>query len=188
MRSSIDVDVLVAPKDLAHATEVVRRMGWRQEDGTTSTGGLPALHERLVHPKLPSVEVHWRVHYYESRFATEALARGDRPQAGEPLRMQPADELASLILFYARDGFSGLRTPADVATWLSSVSPQLSSEPWLSAIADQHPALATPLQLGSALLESLVGVPAPGLPRLPARSRLAARMANPFAIGRDGGT
>jgi hypothetical protein len=97
--------------------------------------------------------------------------------------MQPADELASLILFYARDGFSGLRTPADVAAWWSSVSPQLSSEPWLSAIADQHPALATPLQLGSALLESLVGVPAPGLPRLPARSRLAARMANPFAIG-----
>lgn len=183
MRSSNDVDILVAPQDLAHATEVVCMMGWRQENETPGSRVLPALHERLVHPKLPGVEVHWRVHFYESRFAAEALARSERPRAGEPLRMQPADELASLILFYARDGFSGLRTPADVATWWSSASASLGAEPWLDAIADQHPALAAPLQLGSALLDSLVGVPAPELKSLPTRLRLAGKMVNPFLIG-----
>lgn len=183
MRTSIDVDVLVAPEDLAHATAVVRRMGWRPADGTGRNGTLPLLHERFVHSELPSVEVHWRVHYYESRFAAEALAHADRPRAGEPLRMQPADELASLILFYARDGFSGLRTPADVATWWSSVPAQLSAQPSLDVIADRHPALAAPIGLGMALLEPLVGVPAPGWHRLSARLRLAARIANPFLIG-----
>lgn len=183
MRTSADVDVLVAPEDLSHAAEVVRRMGWRQADGTFSNGTLPLLHERFVHPKLPSVEVHWRVHYYETRFAAEALARAERPRAGEPLRMQPADELASLILFYARDGFSGLRTPADVATWWSSVPAHLSADPSLEMIAYRHSALAAPIELGMALLASLVGAPAPGPHRLPARLRLAARIANPFLIG-----
>ena len=120
LRTSVDVDVLVAPEDLRHAVEVVQGMGWQCEAGLSREVGLPLLHECLVHPTLPRVELHWRVHWYERRFAADALERAARERVGAPLRMQPADELASLILFYERDGFSGLRTPADIAGWWST--------------------------------------------------------------------
>ncbi|MGZ4330333.1 MAG: hypothetical protein ACXVXL_20250 [Solirubrobacteraceae bacterium] len=66
---------------------------------------------------MPRVELHWRVHWYEDRFAADALEPAERPVARAPLRMLPADGLATLTLIYARDGLSGLRTPADIAAW-----------------------------------------------------------------------
>jgi Uncharacterised nucleotidyltransferase len=183
LRSSVDVDLLVARGDLRQAIEVVHRMGWQWEADVTRDGGLPALHECLVHPTLPTVELHWRVHWYEQRFAAEALARAERAHTGEPLRMQPADGLASLILFYARDGFSGLRTPADIAAWWSSRCASFGGESPLAALAERHPALRGPLQVGSAVLDPLVGVRACRGQRLPLRWRLAAEMANPFLVG-----
>lgn len=183
LRSSVDIDILVAPEDLRHATEVVHGMGWQWDDDVLRGRELPVLHECLVHPTLPRVELHWRVHWYETRFSAEALARAERPEAGEPLRMQPADELASLILFYARDGFSGLRTPADIATWWSSGCAGVGEESPVGAVAERYPALAAPLHVGSALLDPLVGVPAPQVQKLPRRWRLAEELANPFLVG-----
>ena len=53
LRTSVDVDVLVAPEDLRHAIEVVQGMGWQCEAGRSREVGLPLLHECLVHPTLP---------------------------------------------------------------------------------------------------------------------------------------
>ena len=116
-RTSVDVDILVAPGDLAAAVAAVTDLGWRWEPHVRRQGGLPMLHETLVHPSFPRVELHWRLHWYERRFAADALARAQSPGGGGPLQMQPLDGLAALMLFYARDGFSGLRFPADAAAW-----------------------------------------------------------------------
>jgi hypothetical protein len=32
-------------------------------------------------------------------------------------RLEPVEQLAALLLFYARDGFLGLRFVADIAAW-----------------------------------------------------------------------
>ena len=116
-RSSADIDVLVAPEDLHDAVTAVSELGWRWDPGVRRVRGLPALHETLAHPTRPRVELHWRVHWYERRFAAEALERAEQMGSREPLRMQPLDGLIVLMLFYARDGFSGLRFPVDVAAW-----------------------------------------------------------------------
>ena len=183
LRSSVDVDVLVAPEDLRHAIEVVHGMGWQWDARVSRDAGLPALHECLVHPTLPRVELHWRVHWYESRFAAEALARAERDRAGTPLRMQPADELASLILFYERDGFSGLRTPADIAGWWSTRRGAPGGAPQLDSVAVSYPALSGPLYVGGSVVSSLVGVSALPPRKLPLQWRLAAAIANPFLDG-----
>lgn len=183
MRISRDVDVLVAPEDLAPATEVVCRMGWHRDLHPLQGDALPLLHERLLHPRLPTVEIHWRVHWLERRFAHEALARATRRAPSEPLRMQTGDELASLMLFYARDGFAGLRTPADIAQWWTVESPYLDDQRPLDSVADQYPQLATALGLSGSVLESLVGVPAPLTRRETKPRRLARKMVNRFTVG-----
>jgi Uncharacterised nucleotidyltransferase len=184
LRSSLDIDILVPSRDLGGAAEVVRSMGWRDLDPLGAE--LPLLHHRMVHPTLPRIELHWRVHWYEERFAADALASATSPGSGAPLRMQPAEELASLLLFYARDGFSGLRLPADIAAWWSSRGHQLAAgRSYDAEIAARYPALAAPLGVGSAVLDALVGVPGASLDRSPLRQRAASKLANPFLLGGD---
>src|ERR1700729_2885518 len=72
MRSSGDIDILVAPAQLAGAVDVVSGMGWTRQAVASRTAPLPVLHETLVHPTLPRVELHWRVHWYETQFAADA--------------------------------------------------------------------------------------------------------------------
>jgi hypothetical protein len=183
LRSSLDIDILVDAEDLGGAAEIVRSMGWRDLDRLGPE--LPLLHHRLDHPTLPRVELHWRVHWYEGRFAADALAASESPGAGAPLRMRPAEELASLLLFYARDGFSGLRVPADIAAWWD-VRGGESGVPWqVVDIAERYPDLAAPLRVGSAVLAALVGIPGVRTDVSPLRWRAASALANPFLLGGD---
>src|SRR4051794_14783734 len=74
-RLSNDIDLLVAPDQLTEAVEVVRTIGYAAPSDFVYKGGLPSLHFALMHPRdeLPPVELHWRVHWYEERFAQELL-------------------------------------------------------------------------------------------------------------------
>jgi hypothetical protein len=179
-RMSIDVDVLVSPEDLARAVTVVGALGWRSGPGIRRVGGLPVLHERLVHPTLPAIELHWRVHWYERDFAVDALARATQTAPGEPLQMQPLDGLIALMLFYARDGFSGLRFPADAAAWWDQRCAGAFLPPPGALVAEQYPALTAPVSVASGLLADLVGLPAGGSRDSPFRWRVAEGLASPF--------
>jgi hypothetical protein len=181
LRTSIDIDVLVGAQDLAHAVSVIAKMGWIAQE--RAPGGLPLLHETLVHPELPRIELHWRVHWYETRFAADALRRAERPAPGEPLRMQPADELASLLLFYQRDGFAGLRSPADVAAWWGNNHRRLGDGNATNVLARRYPSLSAPLTVAGDVLSGLVGVPLPPPRSAGLRQRWARAIANPFLDG-----
>ena len=182
MRSSIDIDLLVAPRELLAATQVIKQMGWVVEQDRHSPD-LPDLHARLVHRTLPSIEVHWRVHWNERHFAGDALQRADPSGPGGTLRMRPDDELASLLLFWARDGFGGLRAPADIAAWWSLWQGGMGERPPLDAVADCYPDIAVPLGVASVLLDRLVGVPPWRPGSLRPRARVAEMLANPFLDG-----
>ena len=79
-RNSTDIDLLVAPERIADAVAVVRRLGYAPPRDRVGGDGLPLLHFGLVHERgeLPPVELHWRVHWYESRFAHERLLAPSR--------------------------------------------------------------------------------------------------------------
>jgi hypothetical protein len=179
-RTSIDVDILVDPGELSGAVATVEALGWRREPDVRGIGRLPLLHETLVHPALPCVELHWRVHWYEQHFAADALARADRPRSDEPLEMQPLDGLVALMLFYARDGFAGLRFPADAASWWDLRCAGLGGSTAVHFVADRYPALTAPVSVAARLLAQLVGVPAEPAPAVPFRWRVASGLATPF--------
>jgi len=170
-RLSADVDVLVARDELRRAEAVVCELGWRLEPPREpGEDGLPLLHERLVHPQgLPDVELHWRVHWYEARFSAALLERS-APGADGWLVPRPADELALLLLLYARDGFAGLRLACDLAAWWDRFGAELDGH-GVSAQAAAHPATARALATATAVAERLVGLPAERvLPRAPLAS------------------
>jgi hypothetical protein len=141
------------------------------------------LHETLRHPALPTVELHWRLHWYERRFATDALARAEPSASGEPLAMRSLDGLIALLLFYARDGFSGLRYPTDAAAWwdLRCVGGAISSP--MEYVTERYPALTAPVGVASSVLSDLVGLPAEASREPPFRWRVAAGLASPFLDG-----
>jgi hypothetical protein len=178
-RPSADIDILVSAANLAHAIEVVGQMGWRRKEPASAGSRLPILHEGLVHPALPMVELHWRVHWYETRFAGDLLARAQSPARRQPLVMDPADGLAALTLFYARDGFSGLKMAADVATWWDSRCDAADADAVISTIAAGYPELAGALWVATGVLGSLVGLPT-RFTGGPLRWQIAAELASPF--------
>ena len=182
-RSSIDIDILVAPDDLSNAVAAVADLGWHWEPDVWRVGGLPALHETLLHPSLPRVELHWRVHWYERRFAADALVRAQPSATGEPLQMEPLDGMIALMLFYARDGFAGLRFPADAAAWWDRRCGGSDSPFCTGAVVDCYPELAAPVRVASNLLAELVDVPMWAADELPFRWRIAAGLATPFLDG-----
>jgi putative nucleotidyltransferase-like protein len=187
-RLSNDIDLLVAPDQLAAAVEVVRTIGYAPPSDFVYEGGLPSLHFALVHPRdeLPPVELHWRVHWYEERFARELLL----PPAGSAdpdWRPAPAAELAELLLFYARDGFVDLRLAADISAWWETRGDQLQAGE-MERVMDAYPELSRALRTALEVSERIVGIPAADVlgapPKLKARERLAARMADPNPTGR----
>jgi hypothetical protein len=178
-RTAGDIDILVASRDLGAAIAALQSQGWKWLRRSSRASRLPVLHEGLVHPVLPAVDMHWRVHWYEDRFAADALARGESQGSG-PLAMTPADGLAALILFYARDGFSGLRMAADVGAWWDTRCEGADAGAMLADTVARYPALAGPLTVAAQLLGPLVGFP--GAPRhLPLRWRAAGELADPLA-------
>jgi Uncharacterised nucleotidyltransferase len=185
-RPSADIDLLVAREDLPGAIEAAGRLGYRPADQTDARA-VPLLHVRLVHSTdvLPPLELHWRVHWYESHFSRDLLfrsveaARADRPA---PL----AHQLASLLLFYARDGFVDLRLACDVATWWDVFGGDLEPDA-LGTIIENHPRLTRVLLAAVEVAGHVVGLPSAELlgrhHRPERRVRLAQRLANPDGQG-----
>jgi hypothetical protein len=152
-RVSGDIDVLVAPSQLAGAVEVAVGLGYAAPSDRVGADGLPLLHFALAGD--PVLELHWRVHWFEEQFAANALVRAE-----DGLRLRPADEFAMLLLFYARDGFTGLRQAADLAAWWDRYGNDAVLAA-VRAIADEAPALSKALATAASAAASLTGVPDP---------------------------
>jgi hypothetical protein len=182
-----DVDLLVDAAQLAQAVEVVRSLGYSAPTDHVESGGLPLLHFALLHERkeLPTVELHWRVHWYERSFARERLL-APLASATQEWRPAPPDELAALLLFYARDGFAGLRLATDLGAWWDTLGAELQPGA-LGELMRSYPALARVLTVAASVAEKIVGLPADQIvgapPRLAGRERLAARLANPSPRG-----
>jgi len=180
MRPTNDIDLLLTAEDLPRAVEVAQRLGYHEP--VSPQGRLPALHRLLSHddPWMPRLELHWRVHWYEDRFAADLLA-GANADDQDLLRPSPAEELAMLLLFFARDGFYGLRLAADVAACFDAHADELDAGE-LEHVVRRYPALRPALTTAAEVAESLVGLPAGRLGlRADAKARkhaLAARLAN----------
>lgn len=183
-RQASDIDLLVTLSDLDGAVEVAERQGWR-EPALMREVGRPWLHRELLHDKLPPLEIHWRVHWYEESFAEAAMARAEPTDDGW-LRPQPADELAFLLLFLARDGFAGLRQLVDVAAWWGALGAASQPANDVRAIADAHPELAPALTAAARYAEEVAEIPDGSLiagGRLAGRERAAVRLQDPWLGG-----
>lgn len=182
-RLSGDIDLLVAPEQLNAAVEVVRGFGYGAPTEHVDGRGLPLLHFALAHERgeLPPVELHWRVHWYERRFAHERLLAPDAIRSGQ-WRPAPADELAALLLFYARDGFVELRIAADLGAWWDVYGGELAAGA-LDELLGLYPELGCVIPVALTAAEAVVGLPAEQIiarmPRLGLRQRVALHLANP---------
>lgn len=182
-RISSDIDLLVSPDQLQAATDVVRSLGYRAPAGYVRRDGLPLLHFMLAHDegRLPPIELHWRVHWYERSFARERLLPPSHASSGQ-WRPDPPDELLALLLFYARDGFVDLRLAADLSAWWDAYGAELEAGALDRALCP-YPALSRAVIAAAMAAEAVVGLPAAqllgerGRPRL--RERVAMRLANP---------
>jgi len=179
LREYVDIDVLVPRAEFDRSIDVVRSLGWTR----IGTGDVEPLwlHRTMRHPgaALPEVELHWRIHWYETEFAAALLQRA-RVVDGVR-RLDRLDQLAALLLFYARDGFTGLRFPADIAAWWDRHgSPAVPAR--LESLMVQHPALAEPWRAALASALHVAGLPAeaalPGCLPQARRSEVAVRLAN----------
>ena len=95
--------------------------------------------------------------------------------------MSLTDELASLLLFYARDGFVGFRNLAAIAAWWDRHEADLP-ETGLAAFAHEFPGLEPALATSARVAAELVGVPLGplGVGGSPTkRQQRAAALANP---------
>jgi hypothetical protein len=188
-RLSSDIDLLVAGDQLYNAVDAVRALGYKPPTDHIENGGLPLLHFALVHERnqLPPVELHWRMHWYEGRFAEERLLppEGDYSDAWRP---SPADELAALLLFYARDGFSNLRLATDLGAWWDTFGVGLQPGA-LDDLIDRYPALEHVLLVAVEVAGRVVGLPAAPLAKygskLGVRDRIALRLADPYPRSSD---
>ncbi len=189
MRPCMDVDVIVDPDRLKEAVAVVQMLGYG-EPPPSDAPWFGELHERLDHPAdtMPTVEVHWRAEWYSKDaraggLARSALERSDPELSGDGRRLAPADELAILLLVYARDSLVGMRLPADIAAWWDRYGSDVPAGA-LQAIVEVDPPLALPLATAAVTCQRLVGLPAGRLlalgPARGARARLAGRLADPF--------
>lgn len=184
-RPSGDIDLLLARDDLPRAAAAVMEMGWGRPTDAVDGAGTPLLHLALPGPDgLPTVELHWRMHWWETDFAAAALARAAPAAPGTPgARLTPADHLAVVLMAYARDGLMGLRQPADVAALLRrfpqavELDPDLLRGPLGPALGAA--ALAVERSVGTRVASQL-GVEADSR-----RTRVALALADPFLRGSD---
>lgn len=187
-RLSSDIDLLVAPEQLNAAVEVVRELGYGPPLDPVEDDGLPLLHFALIHDReeLPPVELHWRVHWHERRFARERLLAPEPDRDGR-WRPAPVDELVELLLFYVRDGFIDLRAATDLGAWWDTFGEQVAPEA-ISELLGVYPEFARLLPATLAVSERIVGLPAARRmlsdgPSLGPRARMAVLLANPNPRG-----
>ncbi len=178
-RLSNDVDLLVPGDDLGAAADALGGLGYAVEPTPLRSHGLPDIHLvlRSRAAELPRIDLHWRVHWYESRFSEDLLVRS-REHRGF-LEPEPRDDLAALMLFYARDGFYGLRAAVDIAAWFELHARE--QDPALELHRSEYPRLRRPLAAAALAAERVVGTPAaellPESGRVGPTARLAANLA-----------
>ncbi len=189
MREANDIDLLVSPEHLEAAIAVIReRFGYSSPSDVLTRDGRPLLHFSLTHPQGSSrVDLHWRVHWYESRSGAVMMRRTITEDGVRRLAL--CDDLACLLLFYARDGFVGIAPLATIAAWWDRYGVQLPPA-GLRNLAAEFPELTPALTVAAHLASELVGAPlAPemSLPWQSLRSRChrASRLANWQLAARD---
>jgi hypothetical protein len=93
------------------------------------------------------------------------------------------DELVAMLLFYARDGFIGLRHAADLAAWWDAYGSYVARGA-LHETIDAYPALEPVLAAALQVAEKTVGLPSTQIvaptARLGRRGRIAVRLAEPY--------
>jgi hypothetical protein len=93
-----------------------------------------------------------------------------------------ADDLAALLLFYARDGFISVRLATDLSAWWDTYGIELPPGA-LDELLHTYPAFARVVPVAVKVAEKIVGLPAAQIigdtPKLGLRGRTAVRMANP---------
>ena len=187
-RRSNDVDLLVDRGNLTAAVGVLQPLGYNLDERETPprSHGLPDLHLVLRSPNanLPRIDLHWRVHWYEEDFSAAMLARS-RKGSASVLEPEPNDDLATLMLLYARDGFYGLRTAVDIAAWTDQFLHDDSSP--LERHWREHSRLRLSLTAAALAAQRAVGIRADRLVSKAAlserRSRLAANLASWNQVG-----
>lgn len=181
-RESRDIDVLVSPQQLERSVTIAEQeFGYAPPLDARGPDGRPLLHYRLEHPNgWPSLELHWRVHWYESGSGAAMLEESSMT-AGRRI-MQPSHELASLLLFYARDGFVGIRDLAAITAWWDRYGTTLPPT-GLSEFAARFPKLVPALTASAAVATHMGGLPLASLQLgscgSTLRTRRAARLADP---------
>jgi hypothetical protein len=181
LREGSDVDLLVSPNDFDAACGMLASSGY-ERISERAVGGRPVLHQAFLPSREPRIriEVHWRIHWYESAFSEELLALSLPGDSGlrEP---SPAHGLAALLLFWIRDGLIGLRYPADIAAWWDRFGSEIAPGA-IGDIAAAHPRIERALTVAAATATEVVGLPpapfAPLLSRPSRREALACRLAN----------
>jgi hypothetical protein len=179
LRQSSDIDLLVARADLGEAVWRLEQLGY--VDVEPVRAGLPRLHHHLRHPEgaLPDLDLHWRIHWYEEAFALRLLATSRTLSAGllVPDRLE---RLATLLLFYERDGLLGIRALGDISAW-ADINPSTAGR--LGELAAAYPELGRALAAGALAAERLAGLPGSellgpeGLAFVDRRVELAVRLA-----------
>jgi Uncharacterised nucleotidyltransferase len=178
-RLSSDIDLLVPAARLREAVEVAAELGYEQPTDPVEENGLPLLHFAMPHGELPAVELHWRIHWYEERFAEERLLPPVDADGG--WRPEPVDRLIALLLYYARDGFTGMRQATDVAAWWDRFGDGLAGHE-LEARLDDYPPLRPAVSAAARVADRMVGLPSTRLlngTRLGSRGRVAVALADP---------
>jgi Uncharacterised nucleotidyltransferase len=186
LRELGDVDLLVAPSDFDAACDVLLASGYEPSD-ERPVDGRPVLHRSFAVRRGAQirVELHWRIHWYESAFSEQLLALSRRGDSGlrEP---PPAHGLTALLLFWVRDGLIGLRYPADVAAWWDRFGTQIPPGA-IAGVAAEHPRLGRALAVASATATEVIGLPPEPFGRLLSdrdrRDAVACRLANWTARG-----
>ena len=160
LRPTTDVDVLVPRTEIGAAVQALRALGYPAPGDPVWTKGLPEMHYTFMGGDAgsPRVEVHWRVHWSERSFSDELLRSSTEAPDGLR-RAKPAQELALLLLIYARDGLYGPRLVADIAAWWDQLGDQLPRGV-LDGIVARNPALRRSLVAALECLQRFVGVPA----------------------------
>jgi hypothetical protein len=177
MRASNDVDLLVAPHHFHAAIDALEGAGYRSPGTVPWIGDLPLFESSLqpVDAWRPPIDLHWRLHWYETSFSRDYASRCEPDEHGVAVP-RPVDELAALLLFWCRDGLAGLRHVADVGAWWDRHG-SAAGPPLLDGVAAAYPALRRPLAAAALLAERAAGVPASRLLSDPQRRRLRTRLA-----------
>lgn len=189
LRETNDLDLLVDPARIDEAVAIAGELGYRAEpvDPGGRADDRPDLHHTLRDPdgRLTRIELHWRIDWYEDDFSRELLDRS-APGDGDLREPRPEDDIAALLLFYARDGLFGLRAPADIAAWWDRYGAGAGAFA-LAHHWERHPALRRALLAASVAAERVAAVPAqrvlPPSARPGARTRVAVALASPSGAG-----